>query len=109
MTDSEQQELFARLEKLERSAWRWRVFASMLAVFFLLLLPLGLVSAVALRNQAVMRERLAAEQDLEAERRARAAAEEAERLPYLERVQAARREAEQAPAAPRRMPRAQGP
>jgi hypothetical protein len=77
MTEAEEQELFARLERLERSAWRWRAFASVLAVFFLLLLSLGLVSAVAVRNAAVMRERLAVEQALEAERRARAAADDA--------------------------------
>jgi hypothetical protein len=77
MTEAEEQELFARLEKLERSAWRWRVFASVLGVLFLLLLSLGLVSAVAVRNAAAMRERLAVEEDLAAERRARVAADEA--------------------------------
>lgn len=74
MTDAEQQELFARLERLERSAWRGRAFASALAVLFLLLLSFGLVSFVAFRNEAVTRQRLAAE---EAEQRARAAADEA--------------------------------
>jgi hypothetical protein len=73
MTEAEQQELFARLERLERSAWRWRVFASVLAVFFLLLLSLGLVSAVAVRRAESVRLREA----LKETERARAAAEEA--------------------------------
>jgi hypothetical protein len=77
MTEAEEHDLFARLERLERSAWRWRAFASILAVFFLLLLSLGLVSYAALRNEAVERQRLADVEAREAEQRARAAADEA--------------------------------
>jgi hypothetical protein len=58
MTSDELRDLFARLERLERSAWRWRAFASALAVSFLLLLSLGLVSFVAFRTEAVERRRL---------------------------------------------------
>lgn len=31
MTNAEERDLFARLGRLERSAWRWRVLASVLA------------------------------------------------------------------------------
>ncbi len=57
MTEAEEQELFARVERLERSAWRWRWFASALAVLSLLLGSLGVVSAVAFRVEAVTRAR----------------------------------------------------
>jgi hypothetical protein len=73
MTDAEQQELFARLERLERSNWRWKVLASVLGVVLLLLLSLVAVSAVAIRAEAT-RQLL---QAVDAEKRARQAAEEA--------------------------------
>jgi hypothetical protein len=56
MTEAEEQELFARVEKLERSARRWRWLASVLAVLFLALGSLGLATSVALRNGAVRRQ-----------------------------------------------------
>jgi hypothetical protein len=73
MTDAEQQKLFARLEKLERSNWRWKALASVLGVVLLLLLSLAAVSAVAIRAEAT-RQLL---QAVDAEQRARQAAEEA--------------------------------
>jgi hypothetical protein len=79
MTDAEQQEVVARLGRLERSNWRWRALASVLGVILLLLLSLGMVSAVAVRTEAVRQRLQAAEADrraVEAERRAKMAAEE---------------------------------
>lgn len=102
MTEAEEQELFARLERLERSNWRWKLLASVLAVFFLLLLSLGVVSAVAIRTRQVAQFHLAVEE----EHRARMAAEEA-RL-EAERAQAATLKAA-GEAAPKRMPHAAEP
>jgi hypothetical protein len=65
MTDAEQQEVFARLERLERSNWRWKVLATVLGVCFLLLLSLGLVSAVAMSlevRQRAVQARMAEEE-----------------------------------------------
>ncbi len=84
MTDAELQDLADRIKRLERSAWRWRWFASVLAVLFLLLLSLGLVSFVAVRNEAMMHSRTILVEDLEAAERARAEADEQRRAAEAE-------------------------
>ena len=97
MTEAEEQQLFARLERLERSSWRWKLLASVLAVFFLLLLSLAVVSAVALQTRQVAQFRLAVDE----ERRARMEAEEARQ--QAERARAASKAAGKG--APKHMPR----
>ena len=105
MTDAEQQALFARLEKLERSNWRWKALASVLGVIFLLLLSLGLVSAVAVRTQQMTQLRIAVEE----EQRASQAAEEAAAAQQRMRITGGGSAREPAPAAPKRMPREPAP
>ncbi len=100
MTEAEERELFARLERLERSAWRWGWFASALAVLFLALGFGGLVSLVALAREAVARQRLIDFEAREAERRARDEAEVMRQRAAEEQRRAAEAEA--------RKPAAQG-
>jgi hypothetical protein len=59
--------LFARVEKLERLNRRWKALATVPGVFLLLLLWPELVYFAAFRVEAVVRQRLAVEQALEAE------------------------------------------
>ncbi len=51
MTEADEQELFARVERLERAGRRWKALTTVLGVVLLLLLSLGTVAAVAIDRQ----------------------------------------------------------
>ncbi len=99
MTEADEQELFARLERLERSNWRWKVLATVLGVFFLLVASLGVLVVIE-RHAGSVQLRMA----IEEEQRARMVAEQSATGRGGTTTRRAVRDS--AMPAPKRMPRA---